>query len=886
MPVRFRTSQAVGGHLLIPQVDKAILLRLRPQGVRTWARLARALLGEGSKHSAVVGHQTAARGTAESEGQSEMGGITQDIRYALRQLRKSRGFTIVAVGILALGIGANTAIFSAVYDVLLRPLPFKDADRLVLIRKQNPPRGWTNNPISPAEILPWRDQSGAFDDVATFTGHSCVLTGSEAAEEDPCETASSNLFSLLGVKPFRGRTFLAQEDQPEGARVAILSYGLWRRRFGGDETLLGRPIDISGDTYTVVGVMPPNFSRLYATPGYPLPELWTSGIALSPNNTWNDYFAVARLKRGITPAEAEARMNQISNRLERENPELTGWRAQLESLRTTLSGGTRPALLVLMGAVIFVLLIACANLANLLLARNAARSNEFAVRRALGAGAGRLVRQLLTESVLVSVTGGIFGVFLGSLGCKALAAFAPASLLQSAPGLASGAADPRVLAFSFFTMVATGLLFGVAPAFHGARVDVNTALKDEGRTSSQSRRGRGFRRALVVSEIALGIVLLAGAGLMVRTLAILSGVDLGLNPANVLTLRIPFSGERYSKPQARVAFWRQVVSEVESLPGVTAVSVARGVPVSGWGWNGVSFVTAEQPNPAPGQIPDANYNIAGPDYFRTLQIPLRMGRTFDEHDDDSGQQVVIINEELARLQWPGQDALGKQLRVGGDTAPWRTVVGVVGNVLSQGVDGGINRELYIPYQQFPWLLDGPQHLLILSAAGVNPQTLAHAIVDQIHHVDRGLAVADITTLDQLAAEALEQQRIVMALLVGFAVFAALLSALGIYSVLAYLVSRRTHEIGVRLALGARSSHVFSMILSEGIRMTLSGVIIGLLAAWALTRLMASLLFGVRPTDPITFTAVALVLTAIALVACFVPARRAAQVDPIVALRFE
>jgi putative ABC transport system permease protein len=824
------------------------------------------------------------RWTFESEDQPEMGGLAQDIRYALRQLRKSRGFTVVAVAILALGIGANTAIFSAVYDVLLRPLPFKDADRLVFVGKQNPSRGWTNNPISPPEILAWRDQSGAFEDLAAFSGHSCVLAGSQAAEEDPCETASSNLFSVLGIKPFRGRTFLSEEDKPEGARVVILSYGLWRRRFAGDETLMGHSIDISGTSYTVVGVMPSGFSRLYATPGYPLPELWTSGIALSPVHVWNDYFAVGRLKHRITLHQAEVRMNQVSTQLERENPDLVGWRAQPESLRTTLSGGMRPGLLVLMAAVTFVLLIACANLANLLLARNAARTNEFAVRRALGAGEGRLVRQLLTESVLVSVTGGIFGLLLGSLGCKGLAAFAPSSLLQSAPGLASGAADPRVLAFSLFTMLATGLLFGIAPAFQSAHMDVNTALKHEGRTASQGRRGRRLRRVLVISEIALAIVLLIGAGLMVRTLALLSRVNLGLNPANVLTVRIPFSGERYRNPQARVEFWHRVVSDVDSLPGVRAVSVSRGVQIDDWA--GQFFVTAEQPNPAPGQIPDANYVIAGPDYFRTLQIPLRRGRSFDEHDTGSNPQVVIINEELARLHWPGQNALGKQLRVGPPSAPWRSVVGIVGNILSQGADAGVHPELYIPYQQFPWLMDGPHNLLVRSAAGVNLQSLAHAVVDQIHYEDKGLAVADIATLDQLAAEPLEEQKIVMVLLVGFAGLAALLSALGIYSLLAYLVSRRTHEIGVRMALGARSVHVFCMVLNEGIRMTLAGVIFGLLAALALTRLMASLLFGVRPTDPMTFAAVVLLLMAIALLACFIPARRAANADPIVALRYE
>ena len=433
-------------------------------------------------------------------------------------------------------------------------------------------------------------------------------------------------------------------------------------------------------------------------------------------------------------------------------------------------------------------------------------------------------------------------------------------------------------------MLGTGLLVGVTPAFQSSRVDVSTALKDQGRTSSQGRHGRGLRRGLAISEIALAIVLLIGAGLMVRTLAQLSGVNLGLNPAKVLTLRVSFSGERYRDPRARVEFWHKVVADVENLPGVTAVSVSRGVQIDGWA--GQPFVTAELANPASGQVPDANYVIAGPDYFRTLQIPLRMGRSFDDHDTASSQPVVIINEELARLHWPGQNPIGKQLRVGPPIAPWRSVVGVVGNVLSLGTDAGVHSELYIPYQQLPWLLDGPHHLLVRSAADVNPQSLVRAVVDQIHREDRGLSVGDITTLDRLAAEPLEEQRIVMLLLVGFAGLAALLSALGIYSVLAYLVSRRTHEIGVRMALGSRSVHVFGMVLSEGLRMTLSGVIVGLLAALALTRFMSSLLFGVRPTDPLTFAAVILLLTAIALLACFIPAGRATKVDPIVALRYE
>ena len=814
---------------------------------------------------------------------NKMTGIVQDVRYALRQLRKNPGFTVLSVLILALGIGANTAIFSAVYAVLLRPLPFKDASRLVFIRKQNQPRGWTRNPISPPEILAWRE-SGAFEDLAAIHDTSCVLTGTQETEADPCEVTSSNLFSVLGATPSRGRTFSSNEDKAEGARVALLSYGIWRRRFGGDENVVGHPIDINGASYTVVGVMPANFSRLYSTPGNPLPEIWLSGIALSPANLWNDYFGIGRLKPGVSVRQAEERLSQISARLEQAQPGLKGWRAELATFRDMLAGDTRPALFVLMGAVIFVLLIACANLANLLLARGAGRANELAVRKAVGADSGRIVRQLLTESLLISVVGGVLGILLASLGCKGLVALAPASLLQSAPGLASGAANVRVLAFSLVTMLATGFLFGIAPAFQGSRLDVIRALKEEGRGSSESSRGRRFRRALVVSEIALAIVLLVGAGLMVRTLAQLSGVKLGFNPENVLTVRVPFSGERYKQPQARVEFWQRAVSAVERLPGVESASVSRGSLIDDWA--GQSFVTSEQPNPPAGQVPDANYVIAGTDYFRTLQIPLRKGRSFDEHDTRSGREVAIVNEQLARMYWPGQDPIGKQLRIDSSDAPWRTVVGVAGNLLSQGVDGGVHSEVYVPYQQFPWLLDGPHNLLVRASAGVKAESLSDSIVREIHSVDRGLPVVDTATLEQLAAEPLQQQRMVMALLSSFAGLAAVLSALGIYSLLSYFIAQRTREIGVRMALGARPVHVFGMVFKEGAQMISAGTILGVVVALGATRLMVSMLFGVKPSDPVTFAAVAFLLSGVALLACYVPARRAAKVDPMEALRYE
>jgi putative ABC transport system permease protein len=432
-------------------------------------------------------------------------------------------------------------------------------------------------------------------------------------------------------------------------------------------------------------------------------------------------------------------------------------------------------------------------------------------------------------------------------------------------------------------MFATGFLFGLAPAFQGSRLDVTRALKDEGRGSFQSSRSRRFRRALVVGEIALALVLLVGAGLMVRTLADLNGVKLGFNPVNVLNLRVPFSGERYKQPESRVEFWHRVVAAVDALPGVKSASVSRGALIDDW--SGQFFVTSEQPNPPAGQVPDANYVIAGTDYFRTLQIPLRRGRAFDEHDTQTSQQVAIVNEELARMYWPGQDPIGKRLRIDSPDAPWRVVVGVVGNLLSEGPEYGVRAEIYVPYQQFPWL-QGPQNLLVKVAPEVRAQGLANAIVREIHRVDRGLPVVDVTTLDQLASEDLQQQRMVMTLLLSFAGLALVLSALGIYSLLSYFIAQRTREIGVRMAVGARPMQVFSMVFKDGMQMIVTGLVLGIVVALALTRLMVSILFGVTPSDPTTFAVVAFVLSAIALLACYVPARRAAKVDPMVALRYE
>jgi putative ABC transport system permease protein len=577
-------------------------------------------------------------------------------------------------------------------------------------------------------------------------------------------------------------------------------------------------------------------------------------------------------------------MDIVSAHLEQLHPELKGWRAQLMTLRTNVSGDTRPALLVLMEAVIFVLLIACANIANLLLARGAGRANEFAVRNALGASQGRIVRQLLTESLVISVAGGIFGVLLGSLICKGLVTVAPTFVLKSAPGLAAGAADLRVLAFPLMTVIVTTLLFGLAPALQGVRPYLTETLKETSRSSLQSPRSRRFRSALVVSEIALAMVLLTGAGLMVRTLAQLSRVNLGFNPANVLTLRVPFAGDRYKQPEARADFWASVLTGVKGLPSVEAVSVSRGLPLGHWA--GQYFVTAEQPNPPVGQVPLADYVVAGPDYFRTTQIPLRRGRGFSDSDTQSGAQVAIVNEELARLNWPGEDPVGKQLRVGPVTAPWRSVEGIAGNVLSRGADAGVLPEIYIPYQQFPWLLGGPQHLLVRVSGVANPETIVRAVVAEIHRVDKDLPVTDIATMEKMAMEPMAQQRMVMALLVSFAGLALLLSALGIYGVLSYSIAQRTREIGLRMALGAQRGSVLRAVAGDGLRLALFGITLGIAAALALTRVMTDLLYGVRPTDPLTFFVVTVALGATSLLACYIPARRAMNVDPIVALRYE
>jgi len=808
-----------------------------------------------------------------------------DLRFALRMLRKNPGFTAVAVLTLALGIGANTAIFSIVNTVLLRPLPYKDADRLVVAWEQNPERGWYQNPISAANFLDWKKQNHVFTQMAAadLVG-SFNLTGTDRPEEIAGQQVTSNLFSLLGVRPMRGRDFLPEEDKPHGPLVVILSDGLWRRRFGGDPTLLGKTISLNNQNYTVIGIMasdfyfPPFWTELAKA------EVWVSGLDLTePDRTNHGFMALARLKPGVDPIQAQTEMDLISRRIQRQYPEDKGWGVGLVKLHEQAVGDRRPALLVLLGAVGFVLLIACANVANLTLARSAAREKELAIRIALGAGRKRLIRQFLTESLLLAILGSAFGLLLAAWGVGILVTLSHRDFPGAGPlgGVESVAISGRVLAFTFAMALATGVSFGLAPALTWSRQDPNQSLKEGGRISGAGSYRHRFRSLLVVTEVALALVLLVGAGLMIKTLVLLSQVDLGFNPRNVLTMKIALRGPRYEEPQPQADFFSRLLERVKSIPGVQWASISRGLPVEGWSGN--FFVTEDNPSPALNEVPDANYLVIGPDYFRVMSIPLRQGRFFTEQDIERTTRVVIVNATLARKEWPDQNAIGKRLKMKSGDSPWLTVVGVVGNVRTQWPNPDFLSELYVPYTQPAWLLS-PRHLIVRTAS--EPAAVAGAIRYEVNALDKDQPVSDVRPLDEVAGEAVAQQRFTMALLGVFATLALVLAAIGVFGVISYSVTQRLHEIGIRRALGADQKAILTLVLRQGLVLTAVGVVLGLAGAFTLTRFLIGMLYEVRPSDPSIFGAVAALLMGVGLLACYIPARRAMKVDPLVALRYE
>jgi predicted permease len=822
-----------------------------------------------------------------------MHSLIQDLRYALRQLRRSPGFTSIAVLMLALGIGANTAIFSMVNAVLLKPLPYKEADRLVMVWEQNPHRGWFENIVSAANFLDWKKQNHVFEDMAAFESNFFNLSGGSQPEEIAGERVTSNLFSVLGVRPLRGRLFLPEEEK-RGTYAVIVSYGLWQENFGGDPQLVGKPISLNGQAYMVVGILPATFADDYAASFAQRSRVWISGLNLQPEGReFHDYHAIARLKPRISLTQAQTEMDTIAERIEQQYPESKGWGVSLVGLHDQVVKHTRPALLVLLGAVALVLLIACANVANLLLVRATGRERETAIRSALGASRGQIVRQLLVESTLLSMAGAALGLVMAGWGSEILVRLSPPETLKIEDvGINSGI-NASVLLFAVVMALGTGFVFGLAPALGASNLDVNVSLKESGRSSGKSARGRRLRDVLVISEFGLALALLVGAALMVKTLLHLNRVDIGLNPDNVLTVKVPLEGPQYKDQRHQAEFFQRLLARIETLPGVEAASVSRGVPM--YGWAGWSFVTADHPNPPAGETPDANYVVIGPHYFRTMGIPLRLGRIFSDGDTPTTERVVIVSESLARKQWPGEDPIGKRLKVSADPSdkglPWLSVVGVAGNVRSEGQYAPFVPELYVPYTQYPWILS-PRHIMVRGTS--SPTVIVPAIRREVMALDKDVPVSDVSTLKEIIADPVRQGQTVMWLLGSFAGLALILAAVGIYSVISYAVTQRTHEIGVRMALGASYRDVTTLVVKQGLLLALIGVAAGLVGAFGITQFLSHLpfevrlllLFDVRPTDPLTFTAVAAILSIVALLASYVPARRAARVDPTVALRYE
>src|SRR3954453_1397795 len=815
-----------------------------------------------------------------------MNGIPQDLRYALRQLRKAPGFACIAIITLALGIGANTAIFSVVNAVLLRPLAFKDADRLVRIWHVPPEKsfpGMKTFSVSAANYLDWQKQNDVFEKMAIYHYGGFTLTSGDHAEQVDSTGVSGDFFGTLGVQPMLGRTFTPEEDKPGQSHVVVLSNRFWQQHFGSNRDIVRRTITLDGASYSVLGVMPPSFRF----PDYALmwtPLGWTDQEKAVRGNH-NDS-VIAKLKPGVDLKQAQAEMNTISSRLAQQYPEEDkGWGATVLPLQADLVSDVRPALLVLLGAVGFVLLIACVNVANLSLARIFSRHKEIAIRTAMGASSARILRQILAESVLLALLGGALGLAFSHFGVRLIMAFLANRLPQSTEvGLSA-----EVLGFTAIISVLTGIAAGIFPAIHLSRSNVNQALKEGlGRTGSDSG-GNATRSALVVVEVSLSLVPLVGAGLMIRSFQFLRQVDPGFDSSGVLTMSAAVSRSKFSQPQEQLSFFQRVLERVRSLPGVVSAGLIDDVPFSGNGSHQPIAVEGRPVVPASEQ-PEVDVAIISAGYVSSMRIPVLRGRDFTDSDVEGRPAAILISASLAKQFWPNQNPIGKHITLSFFPGIAREVVGVVGDVKSDGLDQARTASaLYLPMGQVSAVANEawrsyPMTIVVRSAS--NPTSLVSAVTAAIRETDRDVPVVDVRTMDELVKSSLSQERFSLLLLGAFALLAVLLAAVGIYSVLSYSVRRRVQEIGIRLALGARLSDVLRMIVIEGMKPTLLGVTIGAVGALALARVMSSLVYGVKPTDPITFLAVTFLLAVVALLATIVPAYRAAKVDPMVALRYE
>src|SRR5262245_567416 len=809
--------------------------------------------------------------------------LWQDLRYGARMLMKNPGFSLIAALTLTLGIGANTAIFSVINGVLLKPLPYAEPERLVAVWEVR--HDGRRGAVSYPNFADWRAQNGVFERIAIYRDTAMALTGGCEPANLRAIVTSPDLFPLLDVRPQLGRGFLPEEEKA-GSRVVVLGHGAWRKYFGADPNLVGRQIKLNGRDFTVVGVMPAGFN-------FPVEaeqaDLWVSAAISSERDDPKEeslneqrgvhiYEAIARLKPGVTLGAAQTDLETVMGRLRAQYPEdVGGDHTAMRPYLNELVGDVERALLTLFVAVGVVLLIACANVASLLLARAIARQREIAVRAALGASWGRIVRQLLTESLLLATVGGVAGLLLATWGVDLLKALSPADL----PRMQDVRLDGRVLAFTLLVSMLTGLVFGLIPALRAARADLNEALKEGGRGGESSRRNL-LRSALVVAEVAMAMTLLVGAGLLINSFVRLQRVNLGFDPHQVLTLRVELPETRYREGRQIINFNQEFLRRVERLPGVRSAAMVFKSPLSGD--PSTTFEVEGQP-PDKSHRLYAGARVSTPGYFRTLGVPFVSGRAFSERDEEKSAPVIIINETLAERYYPNQNPIGKRLRpeiaIAPGGPPWREIIGVVGAVRHGGPGKEPRPEFFLPHTQMPFL----SLTTVVRVAG-DPLAIVGAVRNEVRALDGELPVDRVKTLDQYLTESVAQPRFNTLLLALFAGVAMTLTTVGLYGVMAYSISARTREIGVRVALGARRHDVLRLVISQGMKLTLIGVAIGLVAALALTRLMAGLLFGVAPTDPATFALIALLLAGVALLACYIPARRATKVDPMVALRYE
>jgi putative ABC transport system permease protein len=800
-----------------------------------------------------------------------MGTLLQDVRYALRVLLARKGFTAVAVTVLALGIGASSTMFSVLNTVLLRPLPYPDPDRLLMVWEHSSRIGRFS--VSVPNFVDWRNEARSFEHLGAFTRATYNLTEGDEPKRLSGLAVTNGFLEALTVRPLLGRTFTREEERPGAGKVVVLGEDLWRSQFGGAPDVAGRTVSLGGEPYTVIGV-------LSSTNTLPRGiQLWTPlTVDLEHEHRGAHYLAVVgRLEDGVTRQGAEAEMKGLASRLEKQYPDTnTGWTVETIPVLEQVVARVRPALLILFGAVALVLLIACANVANLLLARATSRHKEIAVRIALGAGRWRLVRQLLTESLVLSGLGGLLGLGIAAWGLDVLVSLGPESL----PRIGELGLDWRVVDFTLGVSLLTGVVFGLVPALQTTRPGLSEELKEGGGKTTEGRRRHRLRSALIVAEVGVALVLLIGAGLLMKSFSLLYRVDPGFDARGVVTLKLALPDTKYKEEAQQAEFFRQLQREIGALPGVEAVGAVDGLPMSNSG-NILSYLVEGRPVPEPGQEVSSAIHSVGAGYLKAMSIRLLRGRDLTEDEAWTQSDVVLVNESMAKRNWPNEDPLGKRLTFGDPNGPWLTVVGLVNDVRHSSLNDEPGPETYLPYQRF-----ATGEMAYTIRTSLPPSALVGPIRERIRQLDANLPVFDVSTMEQVLGLSLSRERFQLTLLTLFAAVALGLAAVGLYGVMAYSVTERTREVGIRMALGARASDVLRLILGQGLRLVLIGLGLGALAAAGLTRVLQSSLYGVSATDPVVFLGVALVLCAVALLAVYMPARRATRVDPMVALRHE